>query len=99
MLKAIGFRNRSVILWQSLRIGIILVCATLLATAVSTPLSQLAVGPVFRMMGAETITFEIIPWEVYVCYPLFVTIVTLIASVLTALGVRRISPAETSNIE
>ena len=99
MLKAIGFRNRSVILWQSLRIGIVLVCATLLATAVSTPLSQLAVGPVFRMMGAETITFEIIPWEVYVCYPLFVTIVTLIASVLTALGVRRISPAETSNIE
>lgn len=99
MLKAIGFQNHSVILWQSLRIGIILVCATLLAIAVSTPLSHLAVTPVFKMMGAETITFNIVPWEVYVCYPLFVTVVTLFACVLTALGVRKISPAETSNIE
>lgn len=99
MLKAIGFQNRSLVFWQSLRIGIVLICAAILAAAVSTPLSQLFIGPVFRMMGAETISFQIKPWEVYVCYPLLVAVVTVIASIITAQGVRGISPAETSNIE
>lgn len=99
MLKAIGFRDRDLVIWQSLRIGMVLVCATITAVAVSTPICQLCVAPVFRMMGAETIVFEIRPWEVYVCYPLVVAVVTVLASLLTAQGVRKISPAETSNIE
>lgn len=99
MLKSIGFRDRDLVIWQSLRIGMVLVCATITAVAVSTPVCQLCVAPVFRMMGAETIVFEIRPWEVYVCYPLVVAAVTVLVSLLTAQGVRKISPAETSNIE
>lgn len=99
MLKAIGFRNWDLVIWQSLRIGMVFVCATVTAVAVSTPICQFCIAPVFRMMGAETIAFEIRPWEVYVCYPLFVAVVTVIGSLLTAQGVRKISPAETSNIE
>lgn len=99
MLKAIGFQNRSLIFWQCLRIGIVQVCATVVAALISTPLSQLIIAPVFQMMGAESIIFEIVPWEVYVVYPLCVMAVTIVASFFTAQVVRRISPVETKNIE
>lgn len=99
MLKAIGFGNGSLVAWQSLRIGIVLIIAAILAVVLSTPLSQLSVGYVFKMMGAYHIEFEIKPMEVYVLYPLLVLAVTVVTGILASLQLRKISPSETSNIE
>lgn len=99
VLKAIGFSNGSLVIWQSLRIGIVLLMATILAVLLSTPLSQVSVAHVFQMMGAYHIEFEIKPLEVYVLYPLLVLAVTTATGMLASLQIRRISPAETSNIE
>lgn len=99
ILKAIGFSNHSLVLWQTIRIGIILVISVIIGTLLSTPISQISVGKVFQMMGAASIEFEIIPLEVYVLYPLLLFGITLLAAFITAQGVRRISTTEISNME
>lgn len=53
MLKAIGFRNSSLVIWQMLRIGIVLLLSTLIAVLFSTPLSELSVTPIFKIMGKK----------------------------------------------
>ena len=99
VLKAIGFKNSSLVAWQSLRIGIVLLISIILGTSLSTPLSKLLVEPIFKMMGAISIKFVINPLEVYLIYPLILLSVTTIAAAITALQVRKISASETSNIE
>lgn len=99
MLKAIGFRNSSLVIWQMLRIGIVLLLSTLIAVLFSTPLSELSVTPIFKIMGAKNIKFAVVPLEVYVLYPSIMLAVTVFASMLAALRICKISAAETSNIE
>ncbi|MDE7211332.1 MAG: hypothetical protein K2O03_07795, partial [Lachnospiraceae bacterium] len=99
VLKAIGFQDSSLVAWQSLRIGIVLVFSILLGTAISTPLSKLTVEPIFRMMGAYRIEFEVVAMEVYVIYPLAVLFATILAAAIGATQVRKIAASETSNIE
>lgn len=99
MLKAIGFRNSSLVAWQSLRIGIVLFASILIATVISTPLSKLTVEPIFRMMGAYSIRFEVVAAEVYVIYPLAVFVTTVAAAAAGATQVRKILASEVSNIE
>lgn len=99
ILKAIGFHNPALVVWQSLRIGIVLLVSIIIGVAVSTPLSKLALGPVFRMMGAYSIQFEIVPLEVYVIYPLILLVATVLAAAAGALQLRKIPASETSNVE
>lgn len=100
MLKALGFGNTLLAAWQSMRIGIVLLISILIGTLISTPLSKVTIGPVFHMMGAYSIEIEVIPLEVYVIYPLAVLVATVSAAVVgAALPLRKISAAETSNME
>ncbi len=71
----------------------------LLGTLISKPLTKLTVQPVFRMMGAYSIEFEIVPIEVYVLYPFVLLLATVLAAVLGATQLRKITASETSNIE
>lgn len=99
MLKAIGFRNSAIVHWQILRIGIILLIATVLGALLSNPLAQISSGAIFKMMGASSIEFQVDPLEVYLIYPLLVFAVTMLSSFFTAQQIRKISASETSNIE
>ncbi len=99
MLKAIGFNNNTIVLWQTMRIGIILVISTVLGAILSKPLGQVSIGAIFKMFGASSIEFDVRELEVYVLYPLLVFAVTITASYITAWQVRKISASETSNIE
>lgn len=99
LLKAIGFKNHSLIGWQVLRIGLILLGAIILGTLLSTPFSKATSGYVFQMMGAASIEFTVHPLEVYVYYPLIVFAATIVASLVEVLSIKRISALETSNIE
>lgn len=99
ILKAVGFANASLILWQTIRIGLVLCISILLGTLLSAPLSEISVVPVFQMMGAYSIEFEVIPFEVYVVYPLIILAGTAAGAYLSALGIGSIRASETSNIE
>lgn len=99
ILKAMGFKNTSLILWQTLRIGIVLFLSVIIGTLLSTPLSKLSSGQIFHIMGAYSIEFDIVPLEVYVIYPLLVLSVTIFAGMLAALQLRKIPASETANAE
>lgn len=99
ILKAIGFNDSSLIAWQTIRIGIILLISIVFGTLLSTPLSKLTIEPIFKMMGAVSIKFEIVPIKVYLFYPLIIFVVTVLAAWITSFQLRKISAFEVSNIE
>lgn len=99
MLKAIGFKNRTIMLWQTLRIGIIMVLATVLAIALSNPVGQLSMGTIFKMMGARNIIFDVNVLETYIIYPLTIFAATVFGVFLTALSVRKVSSNEINSVE
>ena len=99
LLKALGFKNGALVFWQSARIGIVLLVSVIVGAMVSSPLSTLIITPVFRMMGAFSIEFEIRVFEVYVVFPLIVLAATAFAAFISAQSLRKISSSEISNIE
>lgn len=99
MLKAIGFKNRSIILWQVLRIAIIMMFAILIAIALSTPVSEFTSGAIFRMMGLKYIIFDVNVLENYVIYPLIVFATTVFFTFLITLSIRKINSNEINSIE
>ncbi len=99
LLKAIGFKNNALTLWQTLRIGIVLLISVLTGALLSSPLSPLIITPIFRMMGAYSIEYDIRAFEVYVMYPLIVLAVTAFAAFISAQGLRKISSSQISNNE
>ncbi len=99
LLKAIGFKNNFLVLWQTVRIGIVLLISVLFGALISSPLSSLIITPVFQMMGAYSIEYEIKALEVYVIFPLIVLAATALAAFVSAQGVRGISSSQISNNE
>ena len=98
-LKAIGFKNSSIVIWQTLRVFIIMLISTGIAMLLNTPVCQISSGAVFRMMGAKKIIFDPNILESYVIYPAIVIAATLAGVFLCALSVRNISSNEINSIE
>lgn len=99
LLKAIGFQDNPLILWQTMRIGIVLFTSVVFGALISSPLSSLIITPIFQMMGAYSIKYEIKAVEIYVVFPLIVLAATSFAAFISAQGLRRIAASEISNIE
>lgn len=99
LLKAMGFKNNALTLWQILRIGIVLLVSVLTGALLSSPLSPLIITPIFRMLGAYSIEYEIRASEVYVALPLIMLGVTALAAFISAQGLRKISSSQISNNE
>lgn len=99
LMKAIGFKNRSLIAWQTIRTALLMLAAILIGILLTEPVSQLAVGGIFQMMGAKYILFDINWLASCVVYPLAVLAVTVLAVLATAQGIRNISSQEVNNIE
>lgn len=99
MLKAIGFKNRSIILWQTLRIAIIMIAAVLLSVALADTIGKLSTGGIFQMMGAKNIIFDMDILKTFVIYPAIVLATTVFSVFLTALSVRKINSNEINSVE
>ncbi len=99
LLKAIGFKNNALILWQTMRIGIVLLVSVLMGALLSSLLSPLIITPVFGMLGAYSIEYEIRAVEVYVIFPLIMLGVTALSAFISAQGLRKISSSQISNNE
>lgn len=99
LLKAIGFKNSSIIGWQTKRIMIVLFAGILIGTLTATPFSQITSGEIFKIMGASKIEFVINPFEVYFIYPVMIFVATVFACVIVMLKVKDISAKEINELE
>ena len=99
LMKAVGFSNASLCLWHSLRITLLILLSGLISLLVSGLLTKLCISPIFEMMGASQIEFVTDPAESYLFYPAVMIVFTVAADWLTAQCMRRITAADTSNIE
>ncbi|MBD5455416.1 MAG: ABC transporter permease [Lachnospiraceae bacterium] len=99
MLKSIGFSDRTIRCWQSIRILLVLCVSVLLGTLLSAPLSEVSIAPVFAMMGATSMKLVTRPLEAYVIYPLIMLIVTASAAYLCASEVKKVDLKEINTLE
>ena len=99
MLKAIGFKNRSIILWQILRIAIVIIAAVLFSVALADPIGKLTTGGIFQMMGAKNIIFDMDVLKTFVIYPAVILAATVFSVFLTALLIRKVNSNEINSVE
>ena len=99
MLKAIGFKNHSIILWQTVRIAIVMIVAVLLSVALADPIGKFTTGGVFKMMGAKNIIFDMDILKTFVIYPAIVLATTVFSVFLTALSIRKVNSNEINSVE
>ena len=99
LLKAIGFKNSSVAGWHVYRFGFIGVISTLIAAALSIPVTKLCITPVWKMMGMKTVEYQFTLYKILLVYPIIVLAATIIAAFATALYTRTVKSSDASNIE
>ena len=99
MLKAIGFKNRSIILWQTMRIAIVMIAAVLLSIALADPIGKLTTGGIFQMMGAKNIIFDMDILKTFVIYPAVILAATVLSVFITALSIRKVNSNEINSVE
>lgn len=99
MLKSIGFSDRALIRWQTLRMGIILLMGLIVGAVISYPIGQFTSAKVFVMMGCKEIHLVFNPLMNFVVYPLILFGVIIISCLITSLTLKGIKASETNNIE
>lgn len=99
MMKAIGFTNQGIILKQTLRMAIVMVFATLVAILLAYPVGQLAVGEIFKIMGAKTMIFDVDILQTYIIYPLIVLVCTVFSVLIVNLQVCTVKSSAINSIE
>ena len=99
ILKAVGFKDRRIILYHMIRFGIAALVAVIFAGMISIPLTYLTIGPIFQSMGMANMTFAINPLSIFVMYPLIVLGATLFIAFLTSLITKSIKSSDTASIE
>lgn len=100
LMKAIGFSNKSIIWHHTLRFGIVAFVASILAAILCMPITKLAIDPVMGVMGAVSgVGYEIVPFEIFVLYPVIIVVVTIIAAFFTSIYTNTIKSSDASNIE
>ena len=98
-LKALGFRDTSIMGWQTFRVFIILLISTVLAMLLNNPVCQLSGGAIFRAMGVKNVIFDPDILDSYVFYPGIIIAATLFGVFICATSVRKISANEINSIE
>lgn len=99
ILKAMGFKDGAVMKWHVCRFGLAGLIAAALAAVLSIPMTELCITPIFGMMGAADVDFNIDLLQIFVLYPGMVFAMTVFITALTALHTRKITCSDTANIE
>ncbi len=99
ILKAIGFKDSAIIKWHVYRLGLVALLAVVLAAVISIPMTELCITPIFGMMGATDVNYNIDPLQIFLLYPGIVLVMTVIVTWVTALYTKTITSSDTANIE
>lgn len=99
ILKAIGFKDRAIINWHVCRFGLVGLIAVVFAAVLSIPMTELCITPIFGIMGAIDVDYNIDPLQIFLLYPGIVLGMTVIVTWITALYTKSIKSSDTANIE
>ena len=99
ILKAIGFKDSAVIKWHVYRLGFVGLVAVILAAVLSIPMTELCITPIFGLMGAVDVEYNIDPLQIFLIYPGIILAMTILITWMTALYTRTIKSSDTANIE
>ena len=99
LLKAIGFKDRTIILWHVYRFMIVAFFSELLAVIFTVPVTKLWCDPIWNMMGASHVKYYFNPLTLMVIYPGIILGITLMTTFVTALYTRKIKSRDIVNIE
>ncbi len=99
ILKAIGFKDSAVLKWQVCRFGLVGLIAVIVAAVLSIPMTELCITPIFGIMGAVDVEYNIDPLQIFLLYPGCVLLMTVIVTWFTALYTKKITSKDTTNIE
>jgi putative ABC transport system permease protein len=99
LLKAVGFKDSSLIKWHILRFSIVIMLAMFVAAAVSGPLTLLVTKPVFMGYGIHKISAKCNYMNILLLYPALVLFISAVSVYLTSCGIRRIKCSDANNIE
>ena len=96
-MKAIGFSDNALIVWQMKRIGIVVLGGILVGVLTGEWFTQLTCGQVFKYMGAR-IDFQLDILQGYILYPIVMFVVILLVCTLVTQRIRKID-VQTMNKE
>lgn len=99
LMKAMGFKSRSVVAQHTLRFAIVAAVASVISIALCSPVTKLCINPIFGIMGAiNGVDYNIRPVEVCVIYPAIIIAVAVAGAYFTALYMRSIKASDTADI-
>ena len=96
-MKAIGFSDNALIVWQMKRIGMVVFGGILVGVLTGEWFTQLTCGQVFQYMGAR-IDFQLDILQGYILYPIVMFVVILLVCTLVTQKIRKID-VQTMNKE
>ena len=100
LMKAVGFRNSSVILIHVLRFIMIAAVSLLFAIPLSGPVTKLIMDPVFSMMGVlKGLQYAHNSFDTFVLIPAVIFAAVTAGAFFTALYTGSVRASDTSNIE
>ena len=68
-------------------------------TVIEELVADVCISPIFGMMGATDINYNIEPLQIFILYPGIILAVTLLVAWITALYTKTIKSSDTANIE
>lgn len=99
ILKAVGFRDSSIIGYHVIRFTFVALMAVILAGILSIPFTYLIITPVFGLMGTTHVDFVINPVKLFLMYPAIILAVTAGMTFIVAQFIHRIKSRDISTIE
>lgn len=100
LMKAIGFKTRSICLQHTLRFAVVMIISSILSAILTYPMTKLVIDRIFAVMGAISgIRYKIVPLEVFVMYPLILMAAIIPAAWLTSLYMKTVHSDSMGNIE
>jgi putative ABC transport system permease protein len=99
MLRSIGYSLKEVRLWQVCRIGIVLLIGVLFGALLSIPSNNIALRPIFGMMGATHMRIQVNPLEVYLICPLLLLLVICLTAYISLGSIKKLNLMEINNAE
>lgn len=98
MMKSIGFCNKTIRLWQVLRMVWVAVLSMIIAIPLSLVSNRWMLKPIFAIMGAD-VEIQVIPWQVYGVYPGVLLFGIILATYFAAGKVKKINIQELNCLE
>lgn len=99
ILKAIGFKDSMIMKWHVYRFGLVAFIAVAIAAILSVPMTDFCITPIFAMMGATDIQYNIDPLQILLLYPSIVLIMTVFVAWMTSIYTKTIKSSDATNVE